>query len=105
MRPDHQTLSSIPLLTDNKIELIHLPDRGQGLNNAVRDAVNICRAFEQHQSGAPLDEVISAYEAELVERGNLAVVSSTKNSIMLHDWAHLTQSPLMTAGVASDQKS
>lgn len=82
-----------------------ISDRGQGLNNAVRDSVNIGRTIEEHCNGVPLGEAISTYDAEVVERGNRAVVSSTQNSLMIHDWDQLMHAPIMTTGFTKDQKN
>ena len=77
-------------------------DRGQGLNNAVHDACTLCRALDEHLSdGKPLADVMAAYEAELVERGNEAVISSGQNSMMIHDWDQLMNAPIFKQGIAS----
>jgi hypothetical protein len=44
-------------------------------------------------------KAISAYEKEVWERGNEAVHSSNENSLSIHDWAKLQQSPLFRAGI------
>lgn len=76
-------------------------DRGQGLNNAVHDAAYLGRALNDHcENGKPLTDVVAAYEAEVVERGNEAVLSSGGNSVMLHDWEQLMNSPLFQHGAA-----
>ena len=42
------------------------------------------------------------YEAEVVERGHRAVISSEQNSMMVHDWERLKQSGIFTSGMAQD---
>jgi len=44
-------------------------------------------------------KAISAYEKELWERGNEVVLSSNENTLSIHDWSKLQQSPLFKAGV------
>ncbi|CAD6593135.1 MAG: hypothetical protein ASARMPREDX12_006858 [Alectoria sarmentosa] len=79
--------------------------RGQGLNNAVHDAAYLGRALNDHcENGKPLTDVLAAYEAEVVERGNEAVLSSGQNSVMLHDWEQLINSPLFQHGAAPLRK-
>ncbi|KAL8716228.1 MAG: hypothetical protein Q9220_000133 [cf. Caloplaca sp. 1 TL-2023] len=74
--------------------------RGQGLNNAIQDAFNLCEALNQHfEHGKDLSEVISGYEKEVQERGRAAVISSGENSVMIHDWEQLKQSPVFTMGM------
>lgn len=75
------------------------------MNNAVYDAANLGRALQEHsRNGKPLEEVIAAYEAEMIERGRDAVILSGQNSMMVHDWEQLKKSPLFTAGLVQDKK-
>ncbi|KAL8990068.1 MAG: hypothetical protein Q9169_008213, partial [Polycauliona sp. 2 TL-2023] len=74
--------------------------RGQGLNNAILDAAYLCRALDEHcQGGKPVKELLSTYEKEVQERGREAVISSGENSLMVHDWERLKQSPIFTMGM------
>lgn len=41
-----------------------------------------------------LTDVLPSYEAEVVKRGSETVFSSGQNSVMLHDWEQLLNSPL-----------
>ena len=80
-------------------------DRGQGLNNAIHDAAYLGRALNEHcENGTPLTDVLASYEAEVVERGNEAVLSSGQNSVTMHDWEHLMESPMLKHGAARLQK-
>lgn len=79
-------------------------DRGQGLNNAMIDAENLCAALELVKSGKPLQEAISEYEKEVVDRGHEAVVLSTQNSLMLLDWSQLKDSPMLKYGTSKVSK-
>ncbi|KAL8672565.1 MAG: hypothetical protein Q9168_002970 [Polycauliona sp. 1 TL-2023] len=74
--------------------------RGQGLNNGVLDAAYLCRALHEHcRDGIPITNVLSIYEKEVQERGRAAVISSGENSLMVHDWEQLKQSPVFTMGM------
>jgi len=45
-------------------------DRGQGLNNAVKDASEVVDALTGvYKEHSPLKDVIDAYEAEMIPRG------------------------------------
>lgn len=81
-------------------------DRGQGLNNAVHDACTLSRAIDEHLSdvGTPLVDVMEAYEAELVERGREAVISSGQNSLMIHDWDRLMDAQIFKQGIVGGTK-
>ena len=94
----------LPPFHSNQAES-QISDRGQGLNNGIHDAAYLCRALRLHcENGKPLQEVISAYEQELVERGRNAVISSGQNSLMVHDWEQLKKSPIYRLGIAPDRK-
>lgn len=84
----------------------HNLDRGQGLNNAILDAAYLCRALETHvRKDIPVVEALAIYEKEMQERGRSAVISSTENSLMVHDWEQLKQSPVFTMGMKPLQKT
>ncbi|KAL9604406.1 MAG: hypothetical protein Q9219_000594 [cf. Caloplaca sp. 3 TL-2023] len=79
--------------------------RGQGLNNAILDAAFLCQSLnEHHQRGKPIKETLATYEKEMQERGRAAVISSGENSLMVHDWEQLKQSPVFTLGLKPLQK-
>lgn len=73
-----------------------LLDRGQGLNNAIQDAALIARMIKQ-KGFTPA--AVDAYEKEMLPRAREAVVGSNHNSISVHDWDKLLQSPLFTTGL------
>lgn len=76
--------------------------RGQGLNNAVHDAANLGRALNDYRAnGTPHTDALACYEAEVVKRGREAVLSSGQNSVMVHDWGQLMDSPLFRHGSAA----
>ncbi|TKA53262.1 hypothetical protein B0A55_13154 [Friedmanniomyces simplex] len=59
------------------------------LLNALKDA---------RQGEQTLQEVIAAYQDELVTRGSEEVKCSVENGRMLHDWEKVKQSPVFTNG-------
>lgn len=72
----------------------------------MHDAGNLCRALDEHVHGEkPLSDVMAAYETELVERGREAVNSSGQNSMMVHDWEQLKDSPTFKQGIIGRAKS
>ncbi|KAL8811884.1 MAG: hypothetical protein Q9223_003883 [Gallowayella weberi] len=74
--------------------------RGQGLNNAILDAAFLCRSLQKHvQDKVSLTVVLAEYEKEMQERGRAAVISSGENSLMVHDWEQLKQSPVFNIGL------
>ncbi|KAI4146508.1 MAG: hypothetical protein LQ341_002060 [Variospora aurantia] len=80
--------------------------RGQGLNNGILDAAYICRALNRHcQDGKPITEALAVYEKEVQERGRAAVIESGRNSVMVHDWEQLKQSPVFNIGLEALQKA
>ncbi|KAK7449761.1 hypothetical protein VKT23_013236 [Stygiomarasmius scandens] len=76
--------------------------RGQGLNNAISDACTLLHALKDHYSAngtSPFAKALEVYESEVWERGKEAVLSSAKNSAMVHDWKTVAQSPLLRLGI------
>jgi len=53
---------------------------------------------------AELATVVSAYEAELLPRATEAVTSSHQNTLLVHDWDKLSESPLFSSGVSQKVK-
>ena len=75
-------------------------DRGQGLNNALQDSSNFVSAIISVANGEKtLVGAIDAYDKEVLERGTLETDISLKQSIAIHDWDKLMQSPLMNIGM------
>lgn len=70
--------------------------RGQGLNNAIQDAALIAREIKL-KGFTPA--AVDAYEKQMLPRAQEAVVSSNHNSMSVHDWDTLLQSPLFTTGL------
>ena len=71
-------------------------DRGQGLNNAIHDVALLAQKTKEHGFTAA---AIKAYEDEMLPRGREAVTESNNNSLAVHDWEQLLQSPLFAKGL------
>lgn len=54
------------------------------------------------RSPKTLARAVERYEEEMWKRGHEAVMSSLENSMAVHDWETLTQSPLFKAGVQKE---
>jgi len=75
--------------------------RGQGLNNAIHDVATLARELKKQgtASQSAVASALAAYEQEVWQRGKEAVVSSFHNTVSIHNWEMLLNSPLFTAGV------
>ena len=73
-------------------------DRGQGLNNAIQDVALLARQIKEKGFTAA---AVDGYEDEMLPRAREAVISSNDNSMSVHDWSKLLQSPLFTTGLKS----
>ncbi|EOD51719.1 putative fad binding domain-containing protein [Neofusicoccum parvum UCRNP2] len=80
------------------------PHRGQGLNNAILDCDQLVKQIDAMPERSPeaLARAVERYEEEMWKRGHEAVMSSLENSMAVHDWETLTQSPLFKAGVQKE---
>ncbi|KAK4553131.1 hypothetical protein LTR86_009858 [Recurvomyces mirabilis] len=78
-----------------------LPQRGQGLNNAIKDASEIVDAVNAVvKGGKTLAEAISGYEAEMKPRGASEVGLSFEQAVKARDQSTLEESPLFKQGWA-----
>lgn len=83
--------------------LIRIEDRGQGLNNCVADVSSLLKALKDVANGsAELGSAISAYDAEVVERGSKEVATSRMSAIMLHDFEKFMSAPIFKKGYAKN---
>lgn len=72
-------------------------DREQGLNHAICDVTNFVAAIKKVKDGeAELKDAISAYDAEVVKRGAIEVISSRESAYMMLDWNKIMEAPIMT---------
>lgn len=74
-------------------------DRGQGLNHCICDVSNLLEGLRVVTSGqSTLSEVVTAYEREMIPRGQEEVKCSIENGYMLHDWEKVQESPVFRNG-------
>lgn len=77
-----------------------MPYRGQGLNNALEDAVSLVDAVTRTAlNGVELSKTISCYEDEMIPRGREEVRRSNQQCDASLSFKSLTESPLMKHGV------
>jgi 2-polyprenyl-6-methoxyphenol hydroxylase-like FAD-dependent oxidoreductase len=75
------------------------PHRGQGLNNALLDAANYVAALEGVSGGEELKEAVDRYDAEVLERGTREMGISLKQTLFIHQWETVMQSPMVRMGM------
>ncbi|KAK4543969.1 hypothetical protein LTR36_004743 [Oleoguttula mirabilis] len=76
-----------------------LPHRGQGLNNAMRDASDLVDAVKLAVCGKQtLAEVVTAYEAEMRPRGAREVALSLEQARKTRDWETVMEGPVFKQG-------
>lgn len=74
-------------------------ERGQGLNNAMKDAASLVEAICSVTMGEKtLTEVITAYEDEMKPRGAKEVMLSLEQALKARDQKTLKDSPLFQQG-------
>ncbi|KAI1214817.1 FAD/NAD(P)-binding domain-containing protein [Annulohypoxylon truncatum] len=73
--------------------------RGQGLNQSLDDAYKLVELLTKPENRSQA-ELIDAFESEMRPRAGEEVRQSEKNTLMLHDWEKVKQSPLLQRGVA-----
>jgi 2-polyprenyl-6-methoxyphenol hydroxylase-like FAD-dependent oxidoreductase len=73
--------------------------RGQGLNHSITDAGKLREILVQLQSEANQKELLTKFEEEMIARSGEEVRSSTTNTVMLHNWAKVMESPFFTKGL------
>lgn len=82
-----------------------LPHRGQGLNHALEDAARLVATLTAvfKDQTMTLNEAITAYEEEMVNRGGGEVEMTAKAAMAGHDWNILMQSPMFKHGANKTQ--
>jgi 2-polyprenyl-6-methoxyphenol hydroxylase-like FAD-dependent oxidoreductase len=76
------------------------PHRGQGLNNALQDAANFVRAVKSVDAGEKgLNDAIDEYDKEVLERGMLEMNISLKQTLFIHNWETVMESPMVKMGM------
>ncbi|KAJ4377550.1 hypothetical protein N0V83_000375 [Neocucurbitaria cava] len=81
------------------------PHRGQGLNNALQDSANFVAALRKVKSGeVGLAQAVQEYDDEVLERGTLEMNISLKQTLFIHNWETLMQSPMVKMGMHQAKK-
>jgi 2-polyprenyl-6-methoxyphenol hydroxylase-like FAD-dependent oxidoreductase len=79
--------------------------RGQGLNHGIADARSIVLKLKAVKAGeTTLHEAVDEYVKEMVERAGDEVKTSKENTMMLHDWNRMQDSPIMQRGGYAREK-
>jgi 2-polyprenyl-6-methoxyphenol hydroxylase-like FAD-dependent oxidoreductase len=78
--------------------LTETEDRGQGANNAFKDAREYVMAMVAVQNGMPLNHAMQKYQDEVVARGAKEVALSRDQTVATHNIAMLPQAPTATYG-------
>lgn len=81
--------------------------RGQGLNNAIHDVALLAKLLAEKGFSVPedgSDSAVTTYEREMWQRGREAVLSSKENTLAIHNWDTLLQSPLFRSGLNKESK-
>ena len=78
--------------------------RGQGLNHAIKDSYELCKRIEGFWNAGDFSsrqraDAITAYEDEMIRRGGEEVRLSEANSVAMHDWEKVMQSPSINKGM------
>ncbi|KAJ6142832.1 hypothetical protein N7471_002285 [Penicillium samsonianum] len=84
--------------------------RGQGLNHAIKDAYTACKAIESfwNQGDFTIEQraaAIQTYEEEMIARTGEEVRLSEENSVKVHNWDNLMQSPTITKGMKVENQN
>ncbi|KAL9113745.1 MAG: hypothetical protein Q9227_002190 [Pyrenula ochraceoflavens] len=83
-----------------------LPHRGQGLNNALKDASHLVDSIKSVQAGyQPLDQAITAYEEEMRTRGGEEVQITLNQAMLAHDWERFKESPIFKMGLEGKMRT
>lgn len=80
-------------------------ERGQGLNNAIKDASDLVDAIKAVVAGEKsLGDAITAYEAEMKPRGAKEVALSLEQALKARDMSTIKDSPIFKVGWKRDKE-
>lgn len=75
------------------------------MNNALQDSSNFVAAMICVDKGEKtLADAIDAYDNEVLERGMLETEISLKQTMLIHNWDTLMQSPMVKMGMHQAKK-
>lgn len=75
------------------------------MNNALQDSSNFVAVMISVAKGEKtLADAIDAYDNEVLERGMLETDVSLKQTMFIHNWDTLMQSPMVTMGMHQPKK-
>lgn len=75
------------------------------MNNALQDSSNFVTAMISVAKGEKtLADAIDAYDNEVLERGMLEMDISLKQTMFIHNWDTLMQSPMVKMGMHQAKK-
>lgn len=77
--------------------------RGQGLNHSITDAGKLRDALVELEQGGEQGALIAVFEDEMIKRGGTEVRDGTANTMLLHDWERVQQSPLFKKGLTKTE--
>jgi 2-polyprenyl-6-methoxyphenol hydroxylase-like FAD-dependent oxidoreductase len=76
------------------------PHRGQGLNNALLDASSMVEMMRKVVfGGEELEACVGKYDEEVLARGKEEMAVSLKQTMFIHDWETLMESPMVKIGM------
>ncbi|KAF2825514.1 FAD/NAD(P)-binding domain-containing protein [Ophiobolus disseminans] len=75
------------------------PHRGQGLNLALQDAEAYVAAMKSVVDGKGLKEAVDGYDKMVLERGVREMGVSLKQTLDIHDWGTVMESPMAKLGM------
>jgi 2-polyprenyl-6-methoxyphenol hydroxylase-like FAD-dependent oxidoreductase len=81
--------------------------RGQGLNHAIMDAYTVYKAIESFWGDLTVENrarALQEYEAEMIQRAGEEVRLSEANSVAVHDWSQINESPSLKKGMTVEAK-
>jgi hypothetical protein len=100
----HCPCRKIPLVYVANQLTRHWEDRGQGLNHSINDAENLLDAMLKiRDDPSKREEILAAYDAEMVERGAKAVQQSLKEAEFSLDLSTVEKMIWATKGFAKTE--
>ncbi|KAF2464986.1 FAD/NAD(P)-binding domain-containing protein [Lindgomyces ingoldianus] len=73
--------------------------RGQGLNHSITDAGKLRDTIVRINEGGDRKQLVTEFEEEMIARGGDEVRTGTANTILLHNWEKVMQSPFFQKGL------